>query len=889
MADTIPSIAFSNQLAYDLIVYDSFDNDDDDGSGPDTGTNGKPSNQAYYATLTQLGKVPAGATVSLQPIHDSSIFVAETASDSKPVKRMVAYSYDEITALSIVKDDETAMTQTFRFVNLLLNSPTDPVSIDFNKVINTTSDDHADDIDNFFAGQPDYSNCCFEDYMMALAYTALHPQVPDPAQPPGTSSLKTVSTLMGSKWPAGLSDIFVTKFTCATKDKHLILTFEVDISTLPFESAQITSNVLTLLSGTKVVKAQIMFNYAIGLNIFGTRLSLLLDALTIPIGNNKTQSVKKPGISIDINPLFKFVVFTVKATFPFNINGNNFDAIASFVVDNEEVAIGVDIQGDHSSLPAPPGVKGLHFDEFGVGMGLFFTPPAFALGLQGKFHIGEPNGGNIVDLNDDTFALVCEFIEEAIKPKYVAFYVPKLSINEVIELFTDANPNISVPINFTDLSFHWSDGLMDVVVLPDGTLSNGGYGFSAAVSIYWLNLYGNVELDLNNGFSALVEMSPLTIGKVFKLTGDGKGVTIKVDQNGNPIRNNQVQNTKELQDALKTATDKQLVSPGGPVLEINTFKSPLLHMNAKASLFDLIDYDITADIELNTILFSLDFRSILDMTMSCSLHAGHSFYAIIHFGIDKTISLPDRGVAHLGSIRVQAQAGGNLWIDSSASDVVIGVAFGFDFMGSHVNTGRFTLDVPVQKIEDLMGCIYNKIEQSIEQLFGYLYHDAETWAGYVKTGAISIYDTVSNVLINFYDKSLTEVTLIMKGAGYEAQEITADMKAAKYEADLIVSELKNTIHVGVDGVQSAMKWAGYEVPEVIGALQKAFDVTEISSALKNVYGLGVNEVNSFLQSAGYTADQVEGAFESLGGEFEDFANEAKDKITNPDTWNPSKW
>ena len=923
MADTIPAIAFNNQLAYDVIVYDSFNNDDD-GSGSATGTGGQPSGQTYFDTLTQLGKVPAGATVSLQPIHDSSVFIVESVSDNKPIKRLTALSFNDVTALSILQADEAAMTQTFQFVNFFINNPNDPTSVAFNKVINGTSDDLAGDIDTFFAAQPAYNKCCFEDYMMALAYTALHPPTPDPAQPPGTSSLKTVSTLMGSKWPSSLSDIFVAKFSCTSKDKNLILTFEVDISTLPFASVQIASNVLTVLSGTKVVKAQILFNYAIGLNIFGTRLSILMDALTIPLGDNKTLSIKKPEISIDINPLFKFVVFTMKATFPFNINGKSFDAIASFVIDNEEAAIGVDIQGDKSSLPAPPGLKGLHFDEFGVGMGLFFEPPGFALGVQGKFHIGDPLELALADaalaqaqqnlnqagplqmsdpaayqqadmayqaaadrdaqvravyytpnITDDTFALVCEFVEEAILPKYIAFYVPKLSLVEVIALFTNVEPVLALPINFTDLSFHWSDGLMDAVVLPDGTLSNGGYGFSAWVDMLSFNFYGEVNVDINSGITANMELSPISWGNLFKLTGDGKGYSLKMDANGNPIKNNFVPATQAEKNAVQNATSKQIVAAGGPALIINTLTQPILHLNAKVSLFEVIDYGIEADINSDGIKFELDYGGVLTEKMSCTLADFHNFYGDFKFGINRSITLPTIAGVSLGSIHVEALADAHLSITSSLYAIVFKIGGSFDFEGKTRQFGDFNASVRIQKITDVIEAVITNLADDASQVFDDVVQNADVWLDKAKRGLITGYNTVSEVLKSGFNKSADEVASLMKGAGYAADEVA--------------SEIKSTFNLSVDAVESAMKAAGYAANEVIDALKNVFSINDIASALKNVYGLSVNDINSFLQSAGYTADQVKTAFESLGGDFASFAKDAWDKITNPDTWNPSKW
>jgi Holliday junction resolvasome RuvABC DNA-binding subunit len=845
---SISPISFENQLGYDILIFDSFDNSDDD---TDT-------DQTYFATLTQLGRIPARSTGSVNPIHSSSTFVVESATDNKPLSRDIKLVFSKTTSFTVSQADEDAMTATFRFINFFLNSPKDPVSVAFNAVLNSTNGDLSDNVDTFFSGQAAYSQCTFEDYMMAMAYTAQHPTQANPSQPAGTSSLKTVSTLMGSPWPSSLADIFVTSFSCVTKNKTLTLTFEVDISTLPFESIDIASNVLTMLNSTKMVKAQLLFNYAIGLNILGTRLSILLDKLVIPVGNDQSLTLTQPSVSIDINPLFKFVVFTAKGTIPFSIDGKNFDVIASFAVDNDEAAIGVVIQGDNTSLPAPPGIKGLHFDSFGVGMGLFFKPPGFAVGLQGQFHIGEPSGGNVVTLNDENFALVCEYVTDLIKPKYISFYVPKLSINEVVELFTDANPALNIPINFSDLSFHWSDSLMDSVVLPDGTLSAGGYGFSAVAEIFSFGFYGEANLDLNNGLTANVEVSPLNWKNFFKLSGDGKGFSMKYDSQGNPIRNNFIATTQAEKDAVANATAKQLVDPGGPCLIINTLSMPILHLNASVSLLDLVNYAVTADINATGIQFELDYGVILTQKMSCTLADFHNFSGQFGYYIDKSIPLPVIDGVNLGSIPLKADAALHLSIQTSTTDVVIGAGGTFDFEGYHFTIGDFSVDISISKISDLTEAIIDWIIKEAKSVFSVLIDTAEHWAAAAGKGIVQGYDSVGKVMKNVFNKTEQETATILKAAGYDinavgralyegynaaSQELAAAMKAAGYDATAIGGVIKTIWNCSIDDVSWALHEAG-------------FGAEEVGNAIKNAFNASSQDVTNTLKKWGYTADEI---------------------------------
>ena len=864
---TIPTISFKNDLSFDVLVYDSF-----------VPTDLTPDEDNYFGRLTQLGTAKANTTSAIQPIHSSTTFILDNATDRKPLKRCVKMSYHtEVTSFDIKQADADAMAATFKFIDLITKNPADALNVTFQKILkdpSLTVATLAPAVNDFFKQQPDYATCVYEDFMMGITYAAQNPAPVTTPPDQITYSLRKLVTLMGGKWPDGMPDFAVSNFTCSTKNDTLDIWVDMDISNLPYETEQIAANVKSMYFNRKA-KVNLQFNYGLSIGIFGTRLTIILESIKIPISGNNQFGIDKPTLILDINPLFKFVVFTVKGTIPFNLFGKQFDTTISMVIDNVEAEVGVDVEGDNSSLPVPSVMRGVHFDQFGAGLGFFFTPPGYALGIQGKYHIGDPSGGNVVALNDDTFALVCKIDGEIPEPVYISFYVPQMDINKVVEIFTNSSPNLDVPVTFKDLSFRWSENPMEPYTLPDGTLSQMGYGFSAAVDIFSFGFYGDVEVDMNNGLTANLEMSPVSLGPVFKLSGDGKGFSLKVDQNGNPIRNNQIRDKKVLQDALAKATDKQIVAPGGPVLIMNTFKLPFLHVNAQVSFLELKNYSITADIDGNGIFFTLDFGGILTEQMSCALSDYHNLCCAFKFGIDHNFSLPTIEGVSLGSVHVKSICEALINIQTSLSDVVFKIWGSFTFRNLTREFSEFYADIHIQKMSDVIEAIISNITGNAERIFDDVIHNAALWAAEAKEGLIVAYDTISNVLKTAYHKTADEVATIMKGAGFAA--------------DQVASEIKGTFNLGVDAVESAMKSAGYAANEVIDALKNVFSINEIASALKNVYGMSVNDINSFLQSAGYTADQVKNAFESLGGDFANFAKDTWNKISNPDTWNPSKW
>ncbi|KAH7151665.1 hypothetical protein DER46DRAFT_690739 [Fusarium sp. MPI-SDFR-AT-0072] len=372
------------------------------------------------------------------------------------------------------------------------------------------------------------------------------------------------------------------------------------------------------------------------------------------------------------------------------------------VIDNIEANFGIVIKGDNTSLPALPVMKVVHFDSFGVGIGIIFEPPGAAIGLSGQLHIGDAGSSAQVALGDDKFVVVCELVEEVPNPLYITFYVPQMHLADVLTVFTDAPSPFDVPVTFTDLSFLWSENPMEPVALPDGSLSNMGYGFSAAANILGFSFYGDLEINLNNGLTANIEMAPLSFNSIFSVGGDGTGVSIKVDASGNPIKNNLLATTAAQQMALKDATMKHLVPPGGPVSKLQTSASPSLHLNGAVSLFEVAKVQLNADITSSGIMFEVDFGSIPTSKISCTLSDFHNLVA---------------------------------WFYSS--DLILQVGDSFDFEGLTRNFGDFTADVHIQRVSDLLSAIATNIEQNAEQLFSDLLSTGAVLAGKVKQEVIT--------------------------------------------------------------------------------------------------------------------------------------------------------
>jgi hypothetical protein len=557
-------------------------------------------------------------------------------------------------------------------------------------------------------------------------------------------------------------------------------------------------------------------------------------------------------------------------------------------------------------------MKGVHFDSVGVGMGVIFEPPSFALGVQGAFHIGNPGD---VKLDDDNFIVVCSLIEDVPNPLYISFYVPQMNVSDVITMFTNTSNSIDFPISISDLSFKWIENPMEPVTLPDGTLAAMAYGFSGNLDFFGLNFYGDVEIDLTNGLTGNITMSPFTFGPL-SLTGNGKGVSIKVDAQGNPIKNNFIPKTAADKLAIQNATTKQLIAPGGPSMTISTSSSPYFNLGANLKLLDFND-SIDATIASDGITFDI---SLLTTYMHCTLKDYQNFSGSFDFGPDFTISIPPILGFNIGSIHFQATINANLSVSVSNSQIAMSVGGGFNLFGLSPSIGPFELDINISSITQVFNAIEQWIISNVTSLFGSFFTDANAWinsingaiiqplendAKYLAQGLATAYqqtineasdllkdtsygiDQVANALQSVYNAGPDALASALKYAGYGADDVARGLNSAGYDVNQVASSLHN-IGYGLQVVALALNAVGYSMQGAAEALKYiGYGAQDVASALSTAFGAIPGVVNTVLQQAGYAVNDIKNAFESIGGDFASFASSAWDTVSHD--LNPSNW
>jgi hypothetical protein len=341
------------------------------------------------------------------------------------------------------------------------------------------------------------------------------------------------------------------------------------------------------------------------------------------------------------------------------------------------------------------------------------------------------------------------------------------------------------------------------------------FGFSGYVDLFGIQFYSDLKIDLG-GVEGIMTMSPLNFGNLLKIAGDGKAITIKIDENGNPIKNNQVAKTKAMKDAIAKATTKQIVAGGGPEMSVSTSASPYFSLNAQVSLFELINAKVDAKIANDGIHFELDYGAIIESKMKCVLQDYHNFSGDFSSGINRPVALPTVNGFNLGSIPLQAMCDLNIAISTSTADINFLVKGGFDFAGSHLSFGPYSADINISTISALVGSVENYILEHAEEIFKEFINAASPWAIAVKKAAIQGVNNVAQGLKTAFNLPAPQAASVMNAAGYGIDEAALKIKNA-YEAS--ASEVGKALAIGYSAseqdVASALKYINFGAEELL--------------------------------------------------------------------------
>lgn len=859
-------ISLKNDLSFSLNVFES-----DDAANP--------SLPNFIARLTFIGTIPAYGTIDLFPDSEmTSVYICYDL-NNKPVKRIVVSAGSGQTSFDITTVDVEIISSTYSFFEFIKKYPNDEISKNFQNLIEG-GNTPPDAIDAFFKSTVDYQMCTYVSYILVVSTLSRYSvtnQVDSLAHV--SYSLKSLIEYLGVSWPSLLPDITVDNFTCTSFNGNgnlISLGCDVAIKDIDFGS-EITKNIYTInpFNSIKVVHVFIFFDYTITTDFVTISLQFGLDFIKIPVSASTDITLNDPKITFSFDPASEEVSFKAQATIPFKLFDNPpFNADISMVIGVQEAEIGVVISGDNSVLLTPPVIQGVHFTSFGVGMGVFFQPIiGYALGVQGSFTIG--NSEKDVQVEDDRFAVVCELIGDIPNPIFISFYVAQISLSDIVTIFTNTNLNIDFPVSVKQLSFVWQENPSQPVILPDGSTVQYLFGFSGYLDFFGLDFYGDVNINPVAGVNGIITMSPYSLGPL-ALRGKGKEISIKVDDAGNPIKNNYVPTTSTEEIAIQNAQTQVLIRSGGPVMQLNTFTSPYFLVSITIEFLECKE-SVEASVTNGGIMYELDFEVLLTSKMSCIIKNYQSFDGTFMYGADFMIPILNSvDVFNLGNIHFKSTINAELKIEID-NDVRFTFTGSFVFCGYNSSIGSIELDVNIKSLQDILDIVEQWIIDNAASLFGNLYADAAHWINSINEEIILLATNTAMYVIDgfylVYGENVEAVGELLKGSTYLLDDVSIGLKDV-YDASATAAAnvMVTAYNASEEAVASALKVAGYTADEVAESLVNVFDASMestvgillevgysaevVAQTMVNVFNATEEEVVATLKAFGYTLDEA---------------------------------
>ncbi len=606
-----------------------------------------------------------------------------------------------------------------------------------------------------------------------------------------------------------------------------------------------------------------------------------LYAFTRLNGTLAIPSVRDPWLQLE-NPSLKITVlpqplFELGTEMNFTVNGKDFDAMLRLILSTTGAAVTAVLKGNDGTLPPPPGIRGLHLREIGMLMGVRFAPPALDLGLQGRYSIGDRRE------EDDRFALVLQIVQSVPRPMLLSFYMRQITLPEILALFTDVDATqISRELQLIDtgkVSFYWADS---PVVLPDGTAAQPGLGFSSTLDLFGFGAHGDFRVDPTSGIHGHAEMEAIRLRGVLEVSGDGRGVQRREEKrNGKWVRvdNRDIsRNESEVE-----SREVYVVSPGGPVFLVNTTGSPFFRAAWDIALFEVRLQKVDVSLGTSGLTFRLITRLTLiaELDLACTLlSSGFNASGSLRMGLDLNVGPIKILGVNFGTLRLKALLNGEVRLHISANRFSANINASFDFQSMHFKVPTLRASVPPEKLEDLGAELLRLIEDNAADLFRPLLDAAEAWADLVKAGVLTGIENTARVLKNGYALAEKEAAHILRDLEQDAARVVELMHQAGYVPEKIGAAVEEVYGFSKDQVRSTFRSAGVAVDWMEGAGNDVADWTTGAAGDTADWTTGAAD-----DVAGWTTGAANDVADWTSGAAEDVA----DAVSNPDTYNPTKW
>lgn len=617
-----------------------------------------------------------------------------------------------------------------------------------------------------------------------------------------------------------------------------------------------------------------------------TFLTYLDGSLTLAGSGDEKLVLSNVYVKLNANPFG--VLLSGSVLIPFN--HVTLEASGALAISEDEMeaifSVKAEADGQPAALPSPFGLRGVELDELDIEVGATFEPPSVDLGIEGKFNIV----GQTPSSNDFTIVLTLE--GEIPNLIYLSTHIESLTVNDVIAVYTGENssdaPAILKELEAEKLSMYWSETAG--ITLPDGTLSQQGFGFNGMLTIAGFAAHAGLSVGAATGVFGDAQMSPID-HSVFSLTGNGRGVTVKqtlIDGAWQTLKQPPV--LPETGPALQTR-DFQIIDPGGATIALNSKHSPFIDVSAKVSLFNLVSDEVEIEVTNGGFKYKQRqnvggvFRAEFDCAVSKSGLSAHSQFDLDIKG-DIPLKIPAIDI-DFGTISLDVSFDTTLDVAVNSSGFTLKVSGEFDFDGIHMTMPELTITEEFDSLEQLPGKILKQIEDNAEKIF----------KDFLDIGK-HLLDAAEKEAAEIASKVADEAKQVAAEAEQQAKQVVADAKAtfdsavhdaeaAEAKAKEVEQEAEKIVRESAAQVAQIAQEAGAEVEklgaeagriaadaeaqvEKIGQAAEA-EAKQIAAAAEQAFDAAVNEAKTIIAGADQAFDAIKNGAEAAG---EAIVNEA---------------
>ncbi len=280
----------------------------------------------------------------------------------------------------------------------------------------------------------------------------------------------------------------------------------------------------------------------------------------------------------------------------------------------------------------------------------------------------------LLTVNQISLADICAYLLALTLPDDFVRTLDGISLDNILIYWCD-----DLPGNFAGLNLN----------LPDGTALATGFVFQGGLKWGSFQAFADITVDISGdrpNCNGELTTSPIQIGKILSITGDGKAVPG--------------------------------VKPGGPIIEFNTPPTkPYLNANWSVKVLDLDTQTVAVKLTGTEFTFSVHSKNTFaSSSFDCRLDPGGKQFKFRCSGKLDAFDVTIYGEKlSLGGSNFKAEIAAGWNPQKADFDVKVGATFDFEDITFTVPT--FSVDVSLGSVDDLVHAIAGQIAAKADDIF----------------------------------------------------------------------------------------------------------------------------------------------------------------------------